>query len=145
MRKPFVHSRRFPSPRREHGRRGVATVELALVLPFLVFLFVVAVDFSRINHDAAVLSSCARTGAYYASDPDLEAILPYASVQEAVLADATDLPTPPTVTVTTGQDSLGLDYVDVRVDYTFYTVTRFPGIPRVWPLTRTVRMRSVNE
>src|SRR5205085_569737 len=43
-------------------RGGVAAVELALVLPVLMFLFLVAVDYSRLFHYAQMVSNCARNG-----------------------------------------------------------------------------------
>ncbi len=52
-----------------HGRRGVAVVELAVLLPLLVFLFVVTVDFARVYYFSLTLQNCARAGAMYASDP----------------------------------------------------------------------------
>jgi Flp pilus assembly protein TadG len=39
---------RIVSKPRRSPRRGVAAVELAVLLPFLCFLFVTAVDFARI-------------------------------------------------------------------------------------------------
>ena len=65
------------------ARRGAAAVELALVLPFLAFLFVIAVDWSRIFYFTVIVTSCARNGALYASDPPNQPRSPYASVSEA--------------------------------------------------------------
>ena len=48
-------------------RPGVATVELAVVLPLLCFLFVIAVDFARVFYFDLTVANCARSGAIYAS------------------------------------------------------------------------------
>jgi Flp pilus assembly protein TadG len=126
-----------PSPR----RRGAATVELALLAPVLAFLFVVAVDYARVFYYSVTVASCARNGALYASDPVTAAESPYASVEEAALADAGNLSPTPTVTSATGTDATGATFVEVTVTYRFQTVVKYPGVPQATDLTRTVRMR----
>ena len=126
-----------------HGaRRGVAAVELAFLLPFLAFLFVIAVDWSRIFYFTVIVTNCARNGALYACDPVTQPSSPYQNVTAAALADAKDLSPAPTVTSSTGSDASG-SYVDVTVSYTFQTVTNFPGVPTNTNVVRTVRMRTL--
>src|SRR5688572_5434337 len=131
------HSRRTAICR---PSRGVAVVELAVLLPLLVLLFVIAVDVARVFYFSLSLTNCARAGALYASDPTAADESPFASAQAAALADATNLTPQPTITSTTGIDSSGRRYVSVTASYTFQTVTGFPGIPTSVPLQRTVRM-----
>lgn len=123
------------------SRRGAAAVELAVLLPFLAFLFVIAVDFARIFYFSQTLENCARNGALYASDPTLAAQSPYTSVTQAALADATNLSPQPTVTSGSGTDASGNAYVTVTVSWTFTTVTNYPGVPSTVNLSRTVQMR----
>jgi Flp pilus assembly protein TadG len=120
-------------------RKGVAAVELAVLLPFLAFIFVVTVDFSRIFYDALILSNCARNGALYACANPTNS-LDTTGIQNAALADASNLSPTPTVTSTTGTNSDG-NYVQVTVTWTFQTITNYPGIPSTITLTRTVQMR----
>jgi Flp pilus assembly protein TadG len=115
-------------------------VELTLLLPFLAFLFVIAFDFSRVFHYSVTISTCARNGALYASNPTLADKLPYASIEEAALADAAGLKIQPTVTVKQSADDIAQPWVEVSVTYPFTTVTHFPGVPSSVTLTRTVRM-----
>jgi Flp pilus assembly protein TadG len=128
--------KRWPGPSR---RGGAATVELAVVLPFLAFLFVIAVDYGRIIYYSVVVENCARNGAVYASDPVAQSQSPYASLQEAALADAPDLSPPPTITSANGTDASGNAYVDVTATWTFQTITSYPGVQRSTTLRRTVR------
>ena len=121
-------------------RRGAAIVELAVLLPLLVFLFVIAVDFARVFYYSVTLTNCARAGALYASDPTTNAESPYASTQAAALADASNLAPAPTVTSVTGVDAAGRPYVEVTAAYPFRTITGFPGVPNQVNLTRKVRM-----
>jgi Flp pilus assembly protein TadG len=121
-------------------RRGAAVVELAILLPLLIFLFVISVDFARVYYYSVTLTNCARAGAMYASDPTTAAESPFANVQAAALADATNLTPAPGVTSTNGVDSTGHSYVEVTAAYTFQTITGFPGIPNQINLTRSVRM-----
>jgi Flp pilus assembly protein TadG len=127
---------------RKKSRRGAAAVELALMLPFLAFVFVIAVDWSRIFYFTAIVTSCARNGALYACDPVSQPSSPYANVTAAAVADAKDLSPAPTVTSTSGSDASG-SYVDVTVSYVFTTIAKFPGVPASTTLVRTVRMRTL--
>jgi Flp pilus assembly protein TadG len=127
------------TPRRPARRKAVAAVELAVLLPFLAFIFVVTVDFSRIFYDSLILANCARNGALYGCANPTNA-QDTAGIQNAALADATNLTPAPTVTSTTGTNSDG-NYVQVTVTFTFQTLTNYPGIPNSITLTRTVQMR----
>ena len=120
--------------------RGVAVVELAVLLPLLVFLFLVAIDFARVFYFSLTLTNCARAGALYACDPSTAHESPFASTAAAALAEATNLTPQPTVTSASGADTLGRRYVSVTVNYSFQTITGFPGIPTTVPLQRTVTM-----
>jgi Flp pilus assembly protein TadG len=131
---------RRESRRLVRRRTGTAVVELALLLPLLVFLFLVAADFARIFYFSLTLTNCARAGALYASDPVTTGESPFPSVQAAALADATNLSPQPTITQTSGTDPAGRAYVEVRAAHTFNTITGFPGIPSSIELQRTVRM-----
>jgi Flp pilus assembly protein TadG len=124
-------------------RPAAATVELAVLLSLLAFLFVIAVDFARVFYFSQVVENCARQGALYASDPKAPAYNLYASVQAAALADASGLTPQPTVTSTSGTDASGHAYVSVKVTWPFQTITNFPGVPNKLTISRTVQMRAV--
>src|SRR6516162_4869394 len=74
-----------PGFRAGRRRRALACTELALLLPFLGFLFVVAVDFARIFYYVVTLNNCCRNGAYYAAD--YPGIYGYGSTKAAAEAD----------------------------------------------------------
>ena len=137
LRIPGFRSRGIATSRKRHG---VAVVELAVLLPLLVFLFLLAIDFARVFYFSVTLTNCARAGAFYASDPTTADESPFASAEAAALADATNLTPQPTISSTSGTDSLGRRYVSVTANYSFQTITGFPGIPNVVPLQRTVTM-----
>src|SRR4029077_17550677 len=106
-----LHSCLFPSDRSSSMRHrissprpGAATVELAVLLPFLVFLFVLAVDWARVFYYSVIITNSARQGALYAGDPLAQSQSPYTSVSDAALADASDLQPSPTVTTNSGVD-----------------------------------------
>ncbi len=120
-------------------RRAAATVELALLASLLVFLGVVAADYSRLFYHAQVITNCARNGALYGCGSPTQAA-DTSGISAAALADATDLSPAPTVSSTTGSDSDG-NYVEVTVTWTFHTMTNYPGIPSATTITRTTRMR----
>jgi Flp pilus assembly protein TadG len=113
---------------------------LAVLLPFMMFLFLLAIDWGRIFYYSVAVTNCAHQGAIYASDPVAAAKSPYKSMQDAALADASDLQPQPTVTSTNGKDDAGNAYVEVTATWQFTTVTSFPGLGPM-NLSRTVRMR----
>jgi Flp pilus assembly protein TadG len=128
-------------------RRGASAAELAVVLPLLIFILVIAADFARLYYYSITITSAARQGAinWYdnQNNPYAATLSPYPSptYQQAALADATNLTPQPTVNVNSGTDAAGNPYVEVTVSGTFSTVTGYPGIPKTVNLSRTVRMR----
>jgi Flp pilus assembly protein TadG len=122
------------------ARLGAAVVEFAFLLPLIVFLLVVCVDYARIFYYSLTVTNCARNGAVWGCDPTVATYSTYTSVSQAALADASNLTPTPTVTsqtVTVGSDS----YIEVTVNYTFNTITRYPLVPSSVDISRTVRMR----
>jgi Flp pilus assembly protein TadG len=138
------------------SRPGTATVELALVLPFLMFMLVVALDYARIFYFGVVVENCARNGAYYASDyPNTNYVYNNiygdTSLDDAVLRDASNLSPQPTYQVGYSSSSTGpfsstppsggAGYVQVTVNWTFQSLTNYPGIPSSVTLSRTCTMQ----
>jgi Flp pilus assembly protein TadG len=121
-------------------RRGAAAVELAVLLPFLTYMFVGGVDFARVFYYSLTLSNCAREGALYAS-LDATHAADSTGTQNAALADASGFSPAPTVSSVTSTDSSGNPVVTVTVSYSFKTITSYPGIPSPISLVRTVQMR----
>lgn len=125
---------------RRVARKGAATVELAVLLPLLVFLFVIGVDFARIFYHLVAVTNAARSGAIYGSQDPVYAANE-SGIRAAALADAKDLTAAPTVASVQGVDELGHPCVRVTVTWTFTTISRFPGVPSEVVLSRTVQMR----
>ena len=123
------------------SRPGAAAAELAVLLPFLMFLFLVTVDWARVFYYSVIINNCARQGAVYASDPVAASQSPYASVSDAALADASDLQPQPTVSAAGGVDADKNPYMDVTVTWQFPLVTNYPLIGSSVQLSRTARAR----
>ena len=126
------------------NRKGAAAVELAIVLPFVIFMLLVSTDFARVFYYSMTVTNCARNGAIYACDPVTASQSPFRTVEEAALADASNLSPSATVSSKTVSTYFS-SYVEVTVNYTFETITNYPGIPSKIALSRTVRMRSVAQ
>ena len=118
----------------------MAAVELAVVFPPLLLLFMGVIDYSRVFSASVTIANCARNGAIYASDPVFAATTPYTTLTQAATADASNLSPAPTVTSATGTDASGNNYVDVTVSYSFATTATYPGVPHTVPISRTCRM-----
>jgi Flp pilus assembly protein TadG len=155
---PVVLSRPNPVRRSVRGtRKGIAATELAVLLPFLAFIFVVAIDFGRIFYYSLTIENCALAGAEYGSacfnnyDEYAGTQTPPgqpsdANIQNATISDGTSLSPPLTtsmVTVTHNNDKDGNPAVQVNIQYNFTTITNFPGIAYNTLLNRTVQMRLV--
>src|SRR5262245_23550047 len=133
------------------SRRGAAIAEIAILLSILSFLFVICIDFARLFYYSLAMKNCARNGAYYASD--YPGIYAYGSASNAALADGSNFnPALTASNVTVGYDSSSTGtftqtspvrpgYVKVTVNWTFNTVTNYPGIPSTWNLSQSEIMQ----
>ncbi len=140
-----------PGVRRE-PRRGMAAVELAFLLPLLVFAAMAAVDFARVAYAQVILQNCARNGALYEFYKAAGYPVPsgWTSLSQAVQADAGSL----TVTLPSGIGNFGNPYspeastnnyvtVAVQCDFPLLTLGSngsFPGISGTVTLTQSAAM-----
>ena len=139
-------------------RSAVAAVEFAVVLPFLAFLFVIAVDYGRIIYYTVTIDNCVHNGAIFASqtfDNQNQQWIgnnqywqtpsgQISAIVDATLADGGSLSpalTSSNVTVTNGTDADGNTTTTVAVNYTFQTITNFPGVPSSVTIQRSCQMR----
>ncbi len=153
------------SSRSAAQRRGTATVELAVLLPFLAFFFMVAIDWARIFYTTVTIQTAARNAAYYCSEyPGVtdKMVYGYADTRDAAeddvegTMDRTQMsvyygPSPGTL-FTAGQgvpnstDRYGTPVKIITVTYPFSMVAGFPfdvpGIPTSVTMSRTVTMRT---
>lgn len=135
---------------------GQSIVELALLLPAMVFLLIGAADLARAFAIQLAVQNGARAGAEaYAINrtpsvaqatqqaveeinrtPGLNASSANVTVSPNLKADGSPCVTPPTVQLPC--------YVTVRVRYTFKTVTPWPLIPNIANLDRSTTIRQFN-
>ena len=130
------------------GRRGAAAVEFAVLLPFLMFLAVIATDWARLLYHTMTIEQAARCGTLYAADQTTQFESRYynavetTAVNNLVRAEASNLDQSklanPTIDRFTDN---GKPMVTVTVQYQFKTITNFPGVPADQTLTRQVTMR----
>ncbi len=135
-------------------------MEFALLLPFLAFLFVIAVDYGRIIYYTVTIDNCVHNGALFASqsfDNQNQQWIgnnqywqcpsgQVSAVVNATLADGANL-NPPlaagNVTTSSGTDANSHNITTVTVTYTFQTITQFPGVPSSVTIVRSCQMRVV--
>jgi hypothetical protein len=113
---------------------------MAVVLSALVFVCLAACDYARCVYATVVVAACARNGALYACDPAFAKSTPYASLQDAVQADAGDLSPAPSGSSQTTTSASGSSSVAVTVTYPFQCLINYPGIPNSFTISRTVTM-----
>jgi Flp pilus assembly protein TadG len=122
--------------------RGAAVVEFALVLPLLMLLFAMGVDFARIYFNAQVVAGCARVGAHYIANPDLGDRTEYENAEAIVLECAKNLSPAPSVSVFQNMDAAP-PYVEVTVTHKFkrFCPLVLSSIPSEIEVTRKSRAR----
>jgi Flp pilus assembly protein TadG len=123
-------------------RRGAAAVELAIVLPFVVFLFLVVVDFCRVYACTQTVQGCAETAVLFAGGTALPPpdTAPDDAARQAAVADGALLDPP------LGPDGVGItrdsSTVTVTVTYNFQTLVPYPGMSQTLTLQRTVTLAT---
>jgi Flp pilus assembly protein TadG len=128
----------IPQRQLRQPREGAAAVEFAIVLPLLMFLFGIGVDFARAYYAHLIITNAARGGALYGCDNPTKS-LDTAGIQAAALRDTADLSG---VIVTSGTyTSSGISYVWVNVQYPFQTVTSLAGVGSPLMINQVATMR----
>ncbi len=124
-------------------RRGVAAVELALLLPVLLLFFLIALDFGRVYYGSLTSANCARNGALYEAytrPVNAPREFSYTSASNAAAADGGNVNIDPTNDVTTTSSS---GKVTVTVTHRFRTVTNYFNLPNPMNVNRRIVMREV--
>jgi hypothetical protein len=130
----------------------MAAVELAFLLPMLVFICMAVVDFARVSFALVTLQNCARNGALYEFNKAAGYSVPsnWTSLSAAVQADAGNL----TITIPStyggnnnpySPQATTNNYVTVTVQCSFTLITLgsdrgFPSIGSPVTLTQTASM-----
>jgi Flp pilus assembly protein TadG len=149
----ILHRRRRPFPVRRglRSRRGIATVEFALIVPVLLVMLLGLIDFGMAMYEKMELTSAVRAGAHVAIadayENDTTAI-------QAAVNNSTNISGISVATSCACGDSTSIacDAASTCADDTYYiTVTAtkdfvplflaFPGISNPITLTSTVTMR----
>ena len=145
---------RYPASRRAK-RSAAVVVEFAIVGSFLTALFLIALDYSRIFYYQTTLNQCARNGALYGANlrsyKETTWVSPYntgtptdGNIKTVTIADGTNLsPALSTsqVTVAHAKGSDGNAAVQVTINYTYTTLTSFPGLGKNFQLQAKASMR----
>jgi Flp pilus assembly protein TadG len=119
------------------SRSGVAALELALLLPLLCFLFVVAIDYARVFYFTMTVTNCARCGAIYGSQ-DPTTANDQSGISAACTMDAGNLNANQLAVTSSTDSATNPTYVSVTVTYPFSTITNFPGITSTTNISRTI-------
>ncbi len=121
-------------------------VEFAILLPFLVLLLTIALDFCRVFYHYTIVTNCARNAALYASDQTTEDESPHytagdraASIRKAALDDAGDIKPDEREKI-----EVTFNAVSVTVSYPVPMVTSYLGMTSK-TVGRTVYMNAAPE
>jgi Flp pilus assembly protein TadG len=137
---------------------GSASVELALLMPLLFYIFFAVFDYGRMTAHGLVLASAARAGAQYGARSEALAG-DSAGISAAVQADAADIGSVSVASATicrcgasdttvncaqTNACATGVHkavFVDVVATAPFATVVPYPGIPASVPMSSRAEFR----
>jgi len=132
---------------RRKRRRGTAAVELATLLPLIVFLSMASVDFGRVVFALITVQNCARNGALYEFYKASGFSLPssWTTLSTAVSADAGNLTLNTPTAATPSPPLVTNNYVTVTVSTNFSPISYpalhgLPSIPGTLTLTQSVSM-----
>ena len=138
------------------GSGGAAAVELALMLPFLVFMLITVVELGRLAYFSIEVSNAAHAGAQYGAQSEVTAASNAGMVQ-AALNDGYNV-TGLTATAgyfcecSTGTSVVScvlascsgsrlIEYVQVNTSATVKPLVQYPGIPASYNLSGSAIMR----
>ena len=129
----------------ERRPRGAAAVEMALVAPLLILLFLGCVDLGRFVHSYVMVTNAAAEAATFGSlNPPSDFNGGYepwrTAVKQAAIDEAPGLVPPINPDDVFHEGVLTGGVVQVRVDYPFKTLVDWPGIPHQVTLTRQTVM-----
>jgi Flp pilus assembly protein TadG len=137
---------------------GQSLVELALVLPVLVLLLLIALDFARMFNLSMAVTDAARAGAQWGSANRANAANTL-GIEQAVCNSMADYPCSPgsnstaisfcqcagssaTISCTSPGGCTNVqNFVTVTASATFSTVLPYPGLPSSVPLSASVTMQ----
>jgi Flp pilus assembly protein TadG len=128
--------------RRARIRPATAVTEFVLLCPFLVFVFLVGLDYCRIFYVTQVIENCAYAGALYGSQVTTSTSGAQTAAQQAAVAEGACLSPPVQASQVTLSGPDANNNTTVTVTYTFHTIARFPGIPQVATISRSVIMTA---
>jgi Flp pilus assembly protein TadG len=151
-------ARKLYDPGYRRGQHGQSLVELALTLPVLIVLLVVALDFARVFNISMALTDAARAGAQWGAQNRASAANLLAIEQAACNSMADISCTPGTNTTAStfcqcagssgtiscaspGGCANVLNFVTVTATATFSTVIGYPGLPSSIPLSASATMQ----
>ena len=125
-----------PSPRRRNGRRGGSALEMALLMPWYVFLFVGAFDWGFFAHALISVESAVRVAALYSasqsSAPSVSTLCPIVINEMKVVSNVgsslTCTSSPLVVSVSSGTGADGQTAYTVSVTYTTLSLIPIPGL-----------------
>jgi Flp pilus assembly protein TadG len=140
-----------------HGsERGSSVLELAFMLPFLLFLLIAAADFGRAYYLMIEVADAAHTGALYGTQNPTDTT----GMQNAAKGNAGNIPSGLTATATYGCECSdgtsavasctstpsctvnAVNYVQVITSYTYSPLLPYPGAPSSLTLQGKSRMRA---
>lgn len=121
-------------------RRGAAAIEFAILLPVLLSLFVIVLDFARVYSASQIVTDAARMGAMYTSHPDLADKSGYESLEQAVESLTRPLSPRPQVASREYTDAAGVPYRSVTVTYSYPMICGWFG-KRSFTIKRTIHAR----
>lgn len=149
-----IHIRGAPHPPR--GSRGQSTVELALIMPVLIMILLLGMDFGRLFYASIAVNNAAWAGAQYGAQ-NLTAAANSSGMVTAALADGVNITglTVPTATQCTCKPGSSVarcpanyctynsdaTFVQVGTQAPFHTLATYPGIPSSITLTGSAIMQ----
>jgi Flp pilus assembly protein TadG len=145
MRKPCGNVMEISGPPKvgTPARGGAMAAELAILLPFISLMFLIAGDFCRVFYCSESVQNCAECAALYASgtvQPNSN-VSATTAAQQAAVAEGTSLN--PALQAQDVNVTIANGVATVTVTYQFQTIVSYPLLPDGITITRTVQMSVI--
>lgn len=122
-------------------RKAAALVEAAIVLPVLLVLIGITIDYSRVFYLSTTLSGSARNGAIYEFDPLNAGESDYTSATQAALQDATNIRSAVSVSKSSTVVN-GFTRVRIEVASDFKTMAKWGILPSSTHVNRSITIQQ---
>lgn len=136
----------YKKHRLKHAIKGVAMVEFAIILPLLLFILLIAIDFGRFGYTTIAVSNAARGAALSCIYTPVDACAADAATVISKINTAVQNEGASYIQLGSAGSGVSvtfptaeIPYLDIEVSHVFKTIISWPAIPREITIKRRAK------